>query len=119
MVIRWIYRFLENGWSCDSNMLFEQLAGGAGEQVAGIAFIGIDVYFQLEAGINTDQHTLKGRAAGSSHPHLHEIALLDLIKYSIIWVHVDVTQSPDHSLVHLKKAFWTHQHATRGPRDVT
>jgi len=77
-------------------------------EVAGVAFVGVNVDFQLEARIHAAKHLIQHNAALTANLEFHRVTRLHAIKVSVYWTHVDVPHRADDALLHLEEPRWPH-----------
>src|SRR6188472_2692581 len=73
---------------------------------------------QFETGINPHQDIPENKFAVSSDSYAHEGFVADSVAKRVFWIHVDMPQCTNHSLVDLDATVRTFQYATRRVRNV-
>src|SRR5690242_16295237 len=66
---------------------FHQLARGVGLEIAGVAFIGVDVDLEFEAFVHAHQHFIKRDRARPANPQLHFVAGLHPVIFRVGRMH--------------------------------
>src|SRR5262245_55169484 len=97
---------------------FDQFTGGFRLQIAGVAFVSVDVDFELKTFVHADEMFLQDHGARAAYFQGHVLAVFHAIKLRILRMHVDVPQRANHSVLHLKKARRAHQHGAGRAFDV-
>ena len=101
-----------------SRKLFHQLNARVGLEIAGVAFIGVNVDLQFEAFVHAGQHPVESDAAIAADFELHHVTVLHPVKISIGRAEVRMTQGANHAIRHLEKSVRTHKHGAGRAFDV-
>ncbi len=86
-------------------VIFLQQHFGCRVQITRVAFVCIDVDFQLQTVTGSHEHIVKDNAAIVAFDfQLHHVAILDAIKSSFVVIHVNVACGADDTLIQLHRA---------------
>ena len=99
-------------------ILFHQLARRVGLEVAGVAFVGVDVDFELEAVVHAHEQFIERDGAGAADLQVHLVTRFHAMVVRVRRVHVDMAQRADDAVRHLKKSSRPHEHPTESALDV-
>ena len=93
---------------------------GCGIEMTGVAFIGINMDFQLGCFVGTYENIVKNHAAiGTADFQLHHVTILDAVIFSIEVVHMDVPCCTNDTAVELDTACWPDKNTTRRALDFS
>ena len=100
-------------------VLLAQLDFDRGIEVTGVAFVGVDVDFELGVFVGPHEQVFKDdRALRRFDPQPHEVAVLHAVVRGVIEIHVDVAGGADHTFAQLDDALGADEHAAGSPLDV-
>lgn len=97
----------------------DQFAEGVGFEAAGISFVGVDVDFEFEGGIDPDDQLVEGHAERAVDFELHDIEMFYAVECGIIGIHMNVRLRADDPFIELEIAVGPHQHASGRVGDVS
>src|SRR6056297_866263 len=88
--------------------------------MARVAFVGVDVNFQLGRLVGSNKQVFEGDAASwTLNRQLHEVAVLDAVVAAVIKVHMDVPRGANHTAVELHRTSRADQDTAGGAFDIT
>src|SRR5258706_3491619 len=94
--------------------LFGQFHKRRGFQIAGVAFIGVDVHFENDFGVIAHLHAIEGDAAGAGDAELHVVGIFDAVIVHVGGAHVYVALGADHAFAQLDRALGAEDGAAGG-----
>lgn len=89
-------------------LLFNKFAESVRFESACIAFIGIDMGFQVEALVDANNDIVKGYRAWAVDFHFHDVEVLDSVEGGIVWVHVHVWLGANNAFIHFEVSVGSH-----------